>query len=150
MDIFEKLEGQHEQVREAFLEFGRLTFDDKENRKRLFKDIKSQLMLHTQIEEDAVYPVLGQFKELKGLIDESYEEHQMVEKQLNELDRWMDSFEDWQSKMLQLEHAVMHHVSDEETKVFPQARQLLSQQQMQDMLNDAEQVLQKNWTQLQP
>jgi hemerythrin superfamily protein len=149
MDIFEKLEGQHEQVREAFQEFGRLTFDDKENRKRLFKDIKSQLMLHTQIEEDAVYPVLGQFKELKGLIDESYEEHQMVENQLNELDRWMDSFEDWQSKMLQLEHAVMHHVSDEEDKVFPQARQLLSQQQMQDMLNDAEQVLQKNWTQLQ-
>lgn len=44
-----------------------------------FNRLKEALELHTKIEEELLYQVMGQVEETRDLIDESYEEHEEVD-----------------------------------------------------------------------
>ena len=52
----------------------------------VFKQIKSELDLHTHIEEAIFYPALEKANETRDLTLEAYEEHKVVKDLLGELD----------------------------------------------------------------
>src|SRR5262245_61827719 len=56
-------------------------------RRRIFEQIRDNLMVHTQAEEEILYPAMRHFMFMGGesKVDESYREHQRIKDLLNDL-----------------------------------------------------------------
>jgi hypothetical protein len=87
--------------------------------------IKTELEIHTQIEETVFYPAMQRYNELKDMVAESLEEHNKVKTLLKEMDSL--SGDDFEDKLEELIDNVEHHAEDEEeSKMFPKVRELVS------------------------
>lgn len=123
MDALELLEQDHAKVKKLFEQAE--DADQKEQR-AIFTQIKTELEVHTYIEETVFYPAMQQYKELKDMVAESLEEHNKVKTLLNEMEG-MSGGEDFQDKLEELIDNVEHHAEDEEeSKMFPKVRELVS------------------------
>ena len=123
MDALELLEQDHAKVKKLFEEAE--DADQKEQR-AIFTQIKSELEIHTQIEESVFYPAMQRYNELKDMVAESLEEHNKVKTLLNEMEG-MSGGEDFEDKLEELIDNVEHHAEDEEeSKMFPKVRELVS------------------------
>jgi hypothetical protein len=122
MDALELLEQDHAKVKKLFEEAE--DADEKEQR-AIFTQIKTELEIHTQIEESVFYPAMQRYNELKDMVAESLEEHNKVKTLLNEMDGL--SGDDFEDKLEELIDNVEHHAEDEEeSKMFPKVRELVS------------------------
>ena len=121
MDAFNLLKADHEKVAKLFERLERASGKTKLN---VFKQIKTELELHTHIEEKIFYPALEKPSETHDLTLEAYEEHNQVKKLLRELGRARTANDEWQAKAKVLQENVEHHVEEEENELFPKADQL--------------------------
>ena len=123
MDALELLEQDHAKVKKLFEQAE--DADQKEQR-AIFTQIKTELEVHTYIEETVFYPAMQRYNELKDMVAESLEEHNKVKTLLNEMEG-MSGGEDFQDKLEELIDNVEHHAEDEEeSKMFPKVRELVS------------------------
>src|SRR5215467_4168024 len=102
-------------------------------RKRLFEQIRMNVMVHAQVEEEILYPVMRNLMFMYGesKVDESYREHQQVKDLLNGLaimdpntDAFDNKFEDFKSR-------IQHHVVEEEAEMFLVVRQRISTEEQE-------------------
>jgi iron-sulfur cluster repair protein YtfE (RIC family) len=122
MDALELLEQDHAKVKKLFEQAEEA--DQKEQR-AIFMQIKTELEIHTQIEETVFYPAMQRYNELKDMVAESLEEHNKVKTLLKEMDSL--SGDDFEDKLEELIDNVEHHAEDEEeSKMFPKVRELVS------------------------
>jgi hypothetical protein len=122
MDALELLEQDHAKVKKLFEQAEEA--DQKEQRD-IFLQIKTELEIHTQIEENVFYPAMQRYNELKDMVAESLEEHNKVKTLLKEMDSL--SGDDFEDKLEELIDNVEHHAEDEEeSKMFPKVRELVS------------------------
>src|SRR4029078_98177 len=98
-----------------------------------FKRIKSELELHTHIEETIFYPALEKPEQTHDLTLEAYEEHKVVKSLLAELGVAKTANDEWQAKAKVLRENVEHHVEEEENELFGKADDVLSDQEIEDM-----------------
>ena len=82
MDAFELLKADHKKVAELFK---RLEAAGGKAKLDVFKQINSELELHTHIEEKIFYPAIEKPEETHDLTLEAYEEHKVVKTLLAEL-----------------------------------------------------------------
>ena len=123
MDALELLEQDHARVKKLFEQAE--DADQKEQR-AIFTQIKTELEIHTHIEESVFYPAMQRYDELKDMVAESLEEHNKVKTLLKEMDG-MSGGEDFEDKLEELIDNVEHHAEDEEeSKMFPNVRELVS------------------------
>jgi hypothetical protein len=86
--------------------------------KLLARQICHELLVHTQIEEEIFYPAFGLATGDAGLVQEAKREHQQASELIAKVEEDpMDS-----KLILELEDAVLHHVTEEREKMFPKAR----------------------------
>ena len=128
MDAFELLKADHKKVAELFdlLE----TASDK-RKLDVFKQIKSELEVHTHIEETIFYPALEKPAETHDLTLEAYEEHNVVKALLAELSGATSATDEWQAKAKVLRENVEHHVDEEENELFDKADDALSDEEIE-------------------
>src|SRR5215475_7006323 len=102
-------------------------------RKRLFEQIRMNVMVHAQVEEEIFYPVMRNLMLMHGesKVDESYREHQQVKDLLHGLaimdpntDAFDNKFEDFKSR-------IQHHVEEEEDEMFQMVRQRMSTEEQE-------------------
>jgi hemerythrin superfamily protein len=130
MDALELLKQDHAKVKKLFEQAE--SADDREQ-KTIFAQIKTELEIHTQIEESVFYPAMQRYDELKEMVVESLEEHNNVKTLLQEMATLSDS-EDFQDKLEELIDNVEHHAEDEEEgKMFPKVRELVSANELQKL-----------------
>jgi hemerythrin superfamily protein len=123
MDALELLKQDHAKVKKLFEQAE--DADEKEQRS-VFGQIKSELEIHTEIEESVFYPAMQRYNELKDMVSESLEEHNKVKTLLKEMEG-MSGGEDFEDKLEELIDNVEHHAEDEEeSKMFPKIRELVS------------------------
>jgi hemerythrin superfamily protein len=123
MDALELLEQDHAKVKKLFEQAE--DAEQKEQRS-IFSQIKTELEVHTYIEETVFYPAMQRYKELKDMVAESLEEHNKVKMLLKEMNG-MSGGEDFEDKLEELIDNVEHHAEDEEeSKMFPKVRELVS------------------------
>jgi hemerythrin superfamily protein len=123
MDALELLEQDHAKVKKLFEQA-----EDAEQKEQraIFTQIKTELEIHTHIEETVFYPAMQRYNELKDMVAESLEEHNKVKMLLKEMDG-MSGGEDFEDKLEELIDNVEHHAEDEEeSKMFPKVRELVS------------------------
>jgi hemerythrin-like domain-containing protein len=130
MDAFNLLKADHRKVEELFEE---LESADGKAKLRVFEQIKTELDLHTHIEETVFYPALEKPKQTHELTLEAYEEHDVVKKLLQELSRAKTPTEEWEAQAKVLQENVEHHVEEEENELFKKASQALSAEEIETL-----------------
>jgi iron-sulfur cluster repair protein YtfE (RIC family) len=123
MDPFELLRKDHEIVSKLFERLESLSGKAKLG---VFQQIKSELDLHTHIEEAIFYPALERANETRDLTLEAYEEHKVVKDLLSELDTAKSVSDEWEAKLKVLRENVEHHVDEEENELFDKANDVLT------------------------
>jgi hemerythrin-like domain-containing protein len=131
MDAFEMLKNDHAKVSSIFAQLEPAT--DAATRQKLFTQLKQELDIHAHIEETILYPALKTAAETSDITEEAYEEHQEVKDLLAELEATPADDEDWNDLLLELKDNVEHHVEEEEGEMFPKARTVLSEQQLNEI-----------------
>jgi len=132
MDAFELLKTDHKKVAELF---DLLETASGKRKLDVFKRIKSELEVHTHIEETIFYPALEKPEETHDLTLEAYEEHKVVKTLLAELSGAKSANDEWQAQAKVLRENVEHHVDEEENELFDKADNALSDEEL-EMLGD--------------
>jgi iron-sulfur cluster repair protein YtfE (RIC family) len=122
MDAFNLLKADHRKVAELF---ERLESTSGKRKLNVFEQIKTELELHTHIEEKIFYPALEKPAETHDLILEAYEEHKEVKTLLKELGRSKTADKEWQARAKLLQENVEHHVDEEENQLFKKVNSAL-------------------------
>lgn len=134
LDVLEILKSQHVEVDELIerLESG------KGNRTTLFFQLADKLAAHSAVEEKIFYPAV-MAKQTAELLHESVEEHLEVKRLIADM-LALDPSEDedeFNAKLGVLKENVSHHAhEEEERKLFPKVRRLLSSDERAAIGND--------------
>jgi hemerythrin-like domain-containing protein len=133
MDAISLLKDDHDKVKRLLEEGDSTTERGVKTRKQLFDKIKQELQVHEAIEEEIFYPALRQHAEAKDLVLEAYEEHNVVDTILGELDSTPEDDETWGAKFTVMKENLEHHIEEEEGEMFPQARDLLGKDELESL-----------------
>ena len=105
------LKQDHREVEKMFDEYEQLESDSE--KLALFKEIALALKVHTQIEEEVLYPESrGEVED--DLIDEAYVEHDSAKKLIAEIEAMKPGQEFYDAKVKVLGEYIKHHVKEEE------------------------------------
>ena len=130
MDALDLLKQDHAKMKKLF---DKAESADVREQKRIFSQIKAELEIHAQIEENIFYPAMQRYDELKELVAESLKEHRGMKTLLQEMVTLSDP-EDFEDKLEELIDNVEHHAEDEEEgKMFPKVRELVSANELQKL-----------------
>lgn len=133
MNAFQLLKEDHKKVAGIFEKLEPTTERGVKTREELFTQLKNELDVHARIEETIFYPALRDADETHDIILEGYEEHKVVKTLLAELDKLPKDDEKWGAKLKVLQENVEHHVEEEEGEMFKEARQVLSEEQAEQL-----------------
>ncbi len=135
MNALELLTSQHRDVEETFSLIE--SSDDAESKAKAFEKLADSLAIHAAIEEHQFYPAV-KAQNTEGILLESVEEHlgmKRVIADLMKLDADDDSFD---AKIKVLKELVMNHVEEEENDLFPQVKQLMDDDQLEELGEEME------------
>lgn len=130
MDPFELLKADHRKVEQLFTQLESATGKAK---LQVFEQIKTELELHTHIEEKVFYPALEEPEDTHDLTLEAYEEHDVVKKLLKELGRARSANDEWEAQAKVLQENVEHHVEEEENELFVKAESVLGEEELEEL-----------------
>ena len=135
MDAIELLKADHDKVRGLFEEFKQAKEADESDRMReLQQQIFSELETHTRLEEDIFYPAVRELDEedMTETVAEGIQEHHVVKVLMREVDE-VKGDETFESKMTVLIENVEHHADEEEDELFPELRERVTQEWLDDI-----------------
>jgi hemerythrin superfamily protein len=69
----------------------------------------------------------------KDEVREAYQEHKKVKKFLAELDKMSPDVKGYDSKVQELQALVEHHVGEEESEMFPDAKKFLGEEELEKL-----------------
>ena len=136
MDGLELLRQDYDRVRSLFTSFREAAdAEDTDRMAGLTGEIFHELQVHTAIEEEVFYPMIHDAggEDLTEHTDESYEEHHVVDVLIEEIRGLGASDPAYKAKMTVLMENVEHHASEEEDEMFPQVRELFSQNELESL-----------------
>lgn len=135
-DAIRLLIEDHEKVRDLL---GRLTRTDNEStavRTDLLDQIANELRVHTKLEEKVFYPAFRQAggQEENRMYHEAIEEHRAVEELvLPDLEKTDPASDQFAGRAKVLKELVEHHAEEEESELFPKARDLFDQEKLSQL-----------------
>jgi hypothetical protein len=121
--------------------FGRLLdTSDKalKTRERLFGELKDELDLALNLEEQHLFPVLKKHKQTKELVQEALSDNKQTRKLLTELEHTAKDDEGFLSKVAELRKAFQQHVRDEKKELLPAVLKALSDEEAETVLGNIE------------
>ena len=133
MDALELLEDDHTKVKKLMEEIERTTERGVKTREELFTKLRGELEVHEAIEEEIFYPALKEHPKAKDLVLEAYEEHNVVDMVMKEIEGVAYDDETWGAKLTVMKENVEHHIEEEEDEMFKQARQVFSKEELTDL-----------------
>ena len=133
MKATDLLKKQHKNVKALFKQVEKT--EDGRRRRQLMDQIAGELKVHTRIEEEIFYPAAREIGTSKAeeLIDESFEEHHVVDLVLAELPKVDPEDERFAAKMTVLSELVLHHAEEEESELFPLCEKKLGRERLQQL-----------------
>lgn len=130
--ILSKLHEDHETA-EYLLNQLEATEDDSEEREELFMRAKEEIMVHKVTEERVFYSRLLQHPDTRDIGKHCNEEHSEVDKLVDKLEQMDISGPKWLQTLSKLKTTILHHVREEETKVFDLAQQAFSDEMLEEL-----------------
>jgi hemerythrin-like domain-containing protein len=133
MDALSLLKEDHEKVKKLLSQLDSTTERGVKTREELFTNVKQELQVHEAIEEEIFYPALKEHPKAKELVLEAYEEHSVVDTVMREIEGVPFDDERWGAKLTVMKENVEHHIEEEETEMFKQARQVFEREELDEL-----------------
>ena len=133
MDAITMLKNDHDKVKALLEQLGRTTERGVKTRQDLFTTIKAELTVHEIIEEEIFYPALKEHPRAKEIVLEAYEEHNVVDTIMGEMEQTPLDDETWGAKAKVMTENIEHHIEEEEGEMFKQARQVFDKDELQEL-----------------
>lgn len=133
MDVFKLLKQDHAEVAKLFKKLEQSSEGASKTREKTFKQLARELAVHTQLEEELLYPRLREEESLRDAVDEALEEHHVADRTLEELSGLAVDDEQWHAKLTVLKEMIEHHVEEEEKELFPKAAKAIDKDEAAEM-----------------
>jgi len=111
---------------------------DDENTLGLFRTLKAMVVSHAKAEEFVLYALVEQpeseaERELQHFAFEGYEEHDLIDFLMKEMGQAEELSLQWRAQLTVLSEMIERHLSEEEQDFFPKVRELLTDEELQDL-----------------
>ena len=118
------LKADHKAVEKLFKQFEKMKSDEdaQDEKTELVAQICKELTIHTQIEEEILYPMVRAAIDDGDLMDEAQVEHASAKDFIEQLQSMQPDDDCYDAKVTVLGEYVMHHVKEEEEEMFPKAK----------------------------
>lgn len=122
-NVIALLEADHKKVKKMFKEFEKYAQQGDEAAKvEIAMQICMELKVHTQVEEEILYPALYEALDEHDLVDEAIVEHATAKELIAQIESMVGSDDLYDAKVMVLSEYIDHHVEEEEKEIFPKAR----------------------------
>lgn len=126
MLIYDALKKDHRDLQDLLKLMETTLEDTAALRMELLTRLRALLIPHIQAEESVLYETLKEINETEDLALEACEEHHAIELLLRELEAIEPSDGRWRAKLATLKENLDHHITQEQTEMFENARQVLA------------------------
>jgi hemerythrin superfamily protein len=135
MNALTLLKQDHQNVDALFTRFEELAAGDGTKAKAdVVQKIVTQLSVHAGIEEQVFYPAVREaLPDSTPTVFEALEEHHAAKLLLSEIEKTPPTAERFDAKVKVLIENVRHHVQEEEDELFPQVREAMTVQQLEEL-----------------
>ncbi len=130
--IFDALRESHEKQRlliDALLK----TSGESKSRSEFYQQLKQELQLHAEAEERHFYIPLMKKDATIDMSRHGISEHHSIDKIIAELDNTDLDSPAWLTHMKSLRHQVLHHLEEEEQRIFQMAGKVMGEQQKTEL-----------------
>ena len=107
-------------------------------RERLFAELKTELEIHTDLEEKHLFPVLRKHADTKELVAAAIRDNKELRAAVAELDALPKNDETFLAKLVELRKAFRQHSRDEMKGLLPAVQTALSEEQVQGITEKME------------
>ncbi len=129
--VLSTLEGEHTKVSSLIDDV--IDAKHPEKRRELYQDIRQNLMIHMQGEEQGLYTECRAHDSTRGLADRAIQDHMQIKQILATLDGMTMGSPEWSSRVDELERSVDRHVDFEENQMFPAVKDALGADALRDL-----------------
>lgn len=146
------LKSDHATVKRLLRELSDTSERAAKQRERLVAEIEREVKIHSQLEEELFYPTFKKAAEdtqAEELFYQSTEEHHVVDMVLPELKATSPKAPEFEAKCHVLRELIESHIREEEGEMFPQARNLLDDEQLRvlgEEMSKRKETLMTMWT----
>lgn len=136
MNAIDLLKADHEKVKGILTQLSESTERALKKRTELLAKLEMEISIHTRLEEEILYPA---FKEAGGkeqdiMYFEAKEEHRTVDSLvLPDLKMTDPSTPEFAGRVKVVKELLEHHIEEEETEMFPQAKKLLGKAKLDEL-----------------
>jgi hemerythrin superfamily protein len=123
-DALALLEADHRAVEKLFTAFKNAADDDLEAKSALAQRACEELVIHTMLEEELLYPAAQQALPESDKVDveEAYVEHFLVKTLISKFETLKAGDKGFDATFKVMSEMVQHHVEEEEEELFPELR----------------------------
>ncbi|WP_054918548.1 hemerythrin domain-containing protein [Pseudomonas sp. NBRC 111138] len=136
MNAIDLLKADHERVKTLLTQLSESTERGVKKRTELLAKLEMEITLHTQLEEEILYPAFRKAggKEQDIMYHEAKEEHRTVDSLvLPDLKKTDPSSTEFSGRVKVVKELLEHHIEEEETEMFPQAKKLLGKTLLEEL-----------------
>jgi hypothetical protein len=105
-------------------------------RQRLLDELKEELALLAQLEEQHLFPVLRKHKEMRDVVRDAIEDNKQTKRLLAEIEEVPVNSEDFAGKVANLRKVFQQHVRDDKKELLPAIVKVLSNEEAQDVADN--------------
>lgn len=107
-------------------------------REKLFTELKTELELHTSLEEQHLFPILRRNAETKELVIDAIKDNKELRSKLAELEAVPKNDEVFPERLKELQKTFRQHARDEKRELLPAVQRALSEEQVQGVAEKIE------------
>lgn len=136
MNAIDILKADHERVKTILTQLNDSTERAVKKRTELIAKLEMEITLHTKLEEEILYPAYKKAggKEQEKMYYEAKEEHRTVDSLvLPDLKATDPGSVEFSGRAKVVKELLEHHIEEEETEMFPQAKKLLGKEQLDEL-----------------
>lgn len=136
MNAIDLLKADHAKVKDILSQLSDSTERALKKRVELLGKLEMEITIHTRLEEEILYPA---FKEAGGkeqdiMYFEAKEEHRTVDSLvLPDLKQTDPGTPEFSGRVKVVKELLEHHIEEEETEMFPQAKKLLGKAKLDEL-----------------
>ncbi|UVM29923.1 hemerythrin domain-containing protein [Pseudomonas sp. B21-021] len=141
MNAIDLLKTDHEKVKGILNQLSESTDRALKKRAELLEKLELEITIHTQLEEQILYPAFKEAggKEQDEMYYEAKEEHRTVDSLvLPDLKSTDPSTPEFAGRVKVVKELLEHHIEEEETEMFPQAKKLLGNAKLDELGKEME------------
>jgi len=107
-------------------------------REKLFTELKAELELHADLEEEHLFPLLRKNPETRGLVVEAIKDNKDLRARLAEIDALPKNDEAFIPRLTELQKAFRQHSRDDKKELLPAVQRALGAEQTQEVAGKME------------